>query len=347
MARSATTAGLQFRRLAYALSVFVAIVCLGGVVLWCLGDGEYGLWESIYFALISAGTVGYAELPRMDAHNAMRVVTSLLIVLGLGTIAFFQSTLTALFVEGVVGESFRRRRMQKKIEQLSGHLVVAGCGRTGRYIIEELVAIRREFLVIDKSEAVLRRLNEEMGGGLLYVVGDATEDHTLLEARVKTAFGVMAALTDDRDNLFIVLSARALNPGARIVSKVIEIENEPKMLRAGADQTVSPHRMGGLRMVSELVRPRVTNFLDQLRIAKNLHFEEVELPEGSRYVEHTLREIPVRAETQLLVVALHEPGERYVYNPSPDHALIAGTRLIVMGDMEGIEKLRALVSRKA
>lgn len=347
MAWDRATARLQFRRLGIAFSAFLATIFLGGVVLWFLGDGKYTLWETVYFTLISAGTVGYGELPHMDEHVAMRVVTSMLIVLGLGIIAFFQSTLTALFVEGVVGESFRRRRMERKIEELEGHLVVAGCGRTGRYIIEELVAIRRDFVVIDKSEAVLQRLNDELGGKLLYVVGDATEDHTLLEARVKTAFGVMAALTDDRDNLFIVLSTRALNPNARIVSKVIEIENESKMLRAGADQTVSPHRMGGLRMVSELVRPRVTSFLDQLRVEKNLHFEEVELPHRSRYVGHTLREIPVRAETQLLVVALHEPGDHYVYNPSPDHALVAGTSLIVMGDLEGIKKLRELVSRRA
>lgn len=347
MALDRATARLQFRRLGIALSAFTLTVFLGGLVLWLIGGGKYTLWETVYFTLISAGTVGYGELPHMDQHQSMRVVTSVLIVLGLGIIAFFQSTLTALFVEGVVGESFRRRRMDRKIAELEGHLVVAGCGRTGRYIIEELVAIRRDFVVIDKSEAVLKRLNDELGGKLLYVVGDATEDHTLLEARVKTAFGVMAALTDDRDNLFIVLSTRALNPNVRIVSKVIEIENESKILRAGADQTVSPLRMGGLRMVSELVRPRVTNFLDQLRIAKNLHFEEVELPARSRYVGHTLREIPVRAETQLLVVALHEPGDNYVYNPSPDHALVAGTSLIVMGDMEGIEKLRVLVSRRA
>jgi voltage-gated potassium channel len=345
--RSPNPARLQFKRLGFALSVFASLVLLGGCTLWVLGAGEYTLGDSVYFALFTAATVGYAELPHMDIHGAMRVVTSLLIVAGVGTIAFFQSTLTALLVEGAIGQTFRRRRMQSKIEGLSGHLVVAGCGRTGRYILEELDAIRRDFVVIDRNEELLKRLNEELGGRLLYVVGDATDDHTLLAARVSTCSGVMAALTDDRDNLFIVLSSRALNPNARIISKVIEIENESKMLRAGADQTVSPHRMGGLRMVNELVRPRVISFLDQmLRVNRNLRFEEVELPEGSRYVGHTLREIPVRAETQLLVVALHERGEHYVYNPSPDHALIAGTRLIVMGDLENVEKLRALVTRK-
>src|SRR5690349_15847072 len=255
----------------FALSVFVGTIFLGGVALWALGGGRYSLGNSVYFALITAASVGFAELQGMAQRPDMRVVTSLLIVAGVGTIAFFQSTLTALLVEGVIGETFLRRRMQKRIDALEGHLVVAGGGRTGRYIVEELAAIGREFVLVDKDEDMLRRMNDELGGNLLYVVGDATDDHTLLAARVDRAQGVMAALTEDPDNLFIVMSARALNPKARIVSKVIEIENEPKIRRAGADQTISLHRMGGQRMVSELVRPKVTSFLDNMpRVTKNL-----------------------------------------------------------------------------
>jgi voltage-gated potassium channel len=347
MARPKSPMNVELRRMLVALSVFISTIVTGGGVLWLLGDGAYTFGESVYFALITAASVGFSELPGMAHRGDMRLVASLLIVTGVGTIAFFQSTLTALLVEGVIGETFRRRWMTKKIESLKGHLVVAGCGRTGRYIVEELVAIQRDFVLVDRDEDVLRRLNDEIGGGLLYVVGDATEDHTLLAAGVTEAHGVMAALTEDRDNLFIVMSARALNPKARIVSKVIEVENESKIRRAGADQTISLHRMGGQRMVSELVRPKVTSFLDNmLRVTNDLRFEEVELPEGSRYVGKTLREIPIRQETRLLVVALHEPGDVYVYNPLPDHALLAGCQLIVMGELDGVEKLRQLVGRQ-
>jgi voltage-gated potassium channel len=337
----------EFRRMFVALSVFASTIFTGGVVLWLMAGGKYSLGNTVYFALITSASVGFAELPGMASRPDMRVVTSLLIVTGIGTIAFFQSTLTAILVEGVIGETFRRRRMQKRIDALEGHLVVAGGGRTGRYIVEELAAIGREFVLVDRDEDAVRRMNDEFGGNLLYVVGDATDDHTLLAARVDRAAGVMAALTEDPDNLFIVMSARALNPKARIVSKVIEVENEAKIRRAGADQTISLHRMGGQRMVSELVRPKVTSFLDNmLRVTKNLRFEEVELPVGSRYVGKTLREVPIRQETRLLVVALHTADDGYVYNPSPDHALHAGTQLIVMGELDGVEKLRELVSRQ-
>ncbi|HEX6764368.1 MAG TPA: potassium channel family protein, partial [Polyangiaceae bacterium] len=285
MARRRAPMNIEIRRMLVALGIFAGVVAIGGALLWLQGDGRYRFGDALYFALITAASVGFAELPGMELRGDMRVVASGLIISGLGTIAYFQSTLTALLVEGVIGETFRRRRMQKKIDSLSGHLVVVGCGRTGRYIVDDLRAIQRDFVLIDSDEDVLRRTNDELGGTLLYVVGDASDDHTLLAARVDHAQGVMAALNDDRDNLFVVMSARALNPRARIVSKVIETENESKIRRAGADQTVSLHQMGGLRMVSELVRPKVTTFLDNmLRVTKNLIFEEVELPEDSRYV---------------------------------------------------------------
>ncbi len=331
----------------YALSLFSGVIGAGGILLWWFGEGEYSIFETLYFALVAAASVGFAELPNIGEHAGLRPITAVLIVAGVGTIAFFQSTLTAILVQGVIGQTLRRRRMQKRIENLNDHFVVAGVGRTGRYITEELYAIGRDFVVIDTNEEALQRINQELGGNLLYVVGDATEDHTLIAAGIKRASGVMAALTDDRDNLFIVLSSRALNPKTRIVSKVIDLENDSKILRAGADQTVSPHRMGGLRMVSELVRPKATAFLDRmLTVTKNLRFEEVEIPQGCRYAGKTLREMPIRSETSLLVVALHERGDVYVYNPSPDHPLHVGTQLIVMGDVEGVDKLRKLVERQ-
>jgi voltage-gated potassium channel len=271
-------------------------------------------------------------------------VNGILIVAGIGAIALFQSTLTALLVEGVIARAFRRRRMDRRIERLNGHFVVAGCGRTGKFVVEELATVGRDFVAIDRDEALLERLSEEIGGKLLYVVGDATDDHTLSHAGIQRAAGLVAALSDDRDNLFVTLSTRTLNPKARIVTKAVELENEPKIMRAGADAIVSPNRMGGMRLVSELVRPKVMQFLDNmLTVTKNLRFEEVEIPGDSPWVGHTLRSVPIRDRTNLLVVALHLADGSYMYNPSPDHALDAGTQLIVMGESESVEKLRKLI----
>src|SRR5262249_20261850 len=267
------------RRVGYALTLFTAVTLIGGNFIWGYGNGEYSLAQSIYFALITVTTVGDAELPHMDRHGGGRGVTAPTIISRAGAIALFQSTLTSFLIEGVLERALRRRRMERKIVALSDHTVVAGAGRTGRYIVLELVQAHSAFVVIDTDEAKLERFNEELGGRLLYIVGDATDDHTLLAAGLERASGVITALPDDRDNLFITLSARTLNPNARIVAKVVEIENEGKIVRAGADSTVSPHRIGGVRLVGELLRPHVTEFLDRLlRARKDLEFDEIEVP---------------------------------------------------------------------
>lgn len=332
------------RRVLSALGVLLTVILAGAVAIWVLGGGDWSFFDTIYFAIYTVTTVGFSELPRAERHPGTRLAVGLLILSGLGAIAFFQSAMTALLVEGVIGRAFRRRRMQKTIAKMSGHFVVAGCGRTGKYVVEDLAASRTPFVVIDQSEAVLERISEELGGKLVYIVGDATEDHTLIQAGVKEAAGAVAALSDDRDNLFVTLSVRTLNPGARIISKAVEIENEAKLLRAGADATVSPNRVGAQRLVSELVRPKVTAFLDNmLRVTKNLRFEEVEVPERSHWVGEKLRNIPIRDRTSLLVVALHQPDGSYVYNPTPDQEISGGTQLIVIGETDSIEKLRELL----
>jgi voltage-gated potassium channel len=170
----------------------------------------------------------------------------------------------------------------------------------------------------------------------------------LRAAGIERASSIIAALSEDRDNLLVTLSVHTLNPVARIVAKVVEGENEAKMLRAGADATVSPLRIGALRLVSEVVRPKVTEFLDQMlrTTEKNLRFEEVELSPTSPFIGKSLREVPIRVETQLLVVAVHEADGTFTYNPAPEYRLSHGTRLIVMGAAEGVRRLRRLVLKR-
>jgi voltage-gated potassium channel len=331
------------RRVLSAVLLLLMVIFTGGVVVWLIGGGRWSLFETIYYAIYTVSTVGFSELPGTDSFAIVRVVTGVLILGGLGAIAFFQSTLTALLIEGVIGRAFRRRRMQKQLESLSGHFVVAGCGRTGKYVVEELAQIGQRFVAIDRDEDMLMRLSEEIGGGLLYVVGDATEDHTLVAAGVKRAAGVVSALSDDRDNLFITLSVRTLNPSARIISKAVEIENEVKLSRAGADSTVSPNRVGAHRLVSELVRPEATAFLDHLRVDRDLNFEFVEMPAKSSWAGKSLRAIPIRDRTNLLVLALRESDGNYVYNPAPGQVVEAGVQFIVIGEHANVDKLRALL----
>jgi voltage-gated potassium channel len=334
------------RRLLYALGALLTLVTFGTVGYEILGHGRWSLGDCVYMTVITLSTVGFAELNDMARVPGARGLTVALIIGGVGTLAYVQGNVTALLVEGVIGQAFRRNRMRKAIDELKGHIVVAGTGSTGRHAVEELVATRTPFVVIDRDHAHLERLSVELADGkLLYVHGDATEDHVLLAAGVVRARGVIAALTHDKDNLFVTLSARSLNAAARIVAKVTEVETVPKMLKAGATRVVNPTMIGGRRMASECIRPEVNEFLDQMLRDrdKNLRIEEVAVPPGSTLAGTALKDTPIRRETRVLVVAVRDVNRAFTYNPEPELVLQEGSTLIVMGETDSIVKLRQLV----
>ena len=338
----------SLRRIAYAFGALATLVLLGATAYYSLGHGRWTYSECLYMTVITITTVGFSELSNMREVPGARTLTVALILSGVGTIAYVQGNVTALLVEGVIGQALRRNRMRKAILALRGHVVVAGSGSTGKHVIEELVVTKTPFVVIDKNKEHLDRLSHMLHGNdsLLYVLGDATEDHVLVEAGIQYAKGVVAALTHDKDNLYVTLSARSLNASARIVAKVTEDEAAPKMLKAGATSVVSPTMIGGLRMASELIRPAVNEFLDQMLRDKdkNLRLEEVPVMKGSPFAGHALREAPIRRDTRVLVVAVRDESREFAYNPEPEFILEVGSTLIVLGDAEGVTKLRKLMT---
>lgn len=328
-------------------ALLTSVVVGSGVMFWSLEGTEYSLFDSIYFALITISTVGYSELPRMDLMPMARVLVMFMIVMGVATVAFFQSSLTAVMVEGVIGRAWRRRVMDRKIAALNGHTIVAGCGRTGRFVIEELLSSNKPFVVVDQNEKLLAQFNEEHGGRLLYLVGDATEDQCLKAAGVERASGLVTALTDDPENVFVTISTRSLNPAIRIVSKVVAFGAEAKLERAGANATVSPHRIGGLRLVTELLRPHTAEFLDQMMRGTGegqLRFDDVEVRKGDAYEGQTLREAAIRDKANVLVVAIRAPDGKFVYNPPAEQPIRSGSYIVVLGTLDGVRRLREMMA---
>lgn len=333
-----------------ALIVLVTLVAVGTSGFWMLGQGRWNYAECVYMTVITLSTVGFGELSQMHEVPGARPLTIVLIISGVGALAYVQGNLTALLVEGVIGQVLRRNRMRKVIAGLERHVVVAGAGSTGKHVIEELAATATPFVVIDRDLAHLERVSQDvMLGRMLYVHGDATDDHTLVDAGVERAMGVVAALTHDKDNLFVTLSARSLNANARIVSKIVEDRADAKMIKAGASSVVNPAMIGGRRMASELVRPEVNEFLDQMLRDKsrNLRIEECVVPEASSLRGMSLKDSPIRRETKLLVIAVRDKDRTFVYNPDPEHRIDAGTTLIVMGDNESVSKLRRILEESA
>lgn len=328
-----------------AVALLAAVILIGGLALFALGRGRWSLADSLYLAVNAVSTVGFDELADMGLVHFARALTVVIIIAGLGAVAYFQSSLTALLVQGVIGKRFRVKRMHTRVESLSDHVIIAGAGATGMHVIEELDATETPYVVVDRDRPNVERLTRESTGGrMLYVIGDATDDSVLMAAGITRCRGVVAALTEDRDNLYVTLSARSLNATARIVTKVIHPDAAPKMVRAGANATVSPNMIGGRRMASEMVRPTVVQFIDQMLQDKEnvLRLEEVSIPEGSWFIGKTLREVPIRANTNLLVVALRI-GATFLYNPEPGTELDVGSVLVVLGASRNVGRLRALV----
>lgn len=229
--------------------------------------------------------------------------------------------------------------MTKSIADLKDHFIVCGESQTGHYVIEELGKTGCDFVVIEKVRAkidALRRRN------ILCLEGDATADAMLREAGVERARGLLAALHSDAENLFVVLTAKGLNPALKVVSKALDEESREKLARVGADGVVMPNHIGAMRMVSEMIRPGVVTFLDLMLRTKDktVRVEEVVLPPGSRFAGKSLQDTGMLDEPDVTVVALVEPGGGYRFNPSRHAVLEEGRTVIVMGNVEGINHIR-------
>ena len=323
-------------------AVFLLVLVVIGTSLYLrIGEGQWSVFNCFYMTVITLSTVGFAEtLPGMDDVPAARLLTLVLIVLGSGTLLYFLSSLTAFIVEGDLRGILRKRRMQQKIDKHENHIVVCGVGNTGEHIVRELLAMKRPFVVIDNDEQRIMDLQQLFETEFLYVLGDATADKSLQQAGIERAQGVIAALSMDKDNLFVTISARALNSRARIVAKAIEHANERKLRRAGANSVVSPNEIGGHRLVNEMIRPAAVEFLDRMLrdTDETLRIEEADIPKGSAIVGCTLAEVSIR-ETGALVLAVRRSTGDYVYNPGGSLTLNEGDALIVIAHPQDITRL--------
>jgi len=336
-----------YGRLISAAGILTAVVLMGATGYFAVGEGRWSWFDCFYMTIITLSTVGFAEtLEGMNELPEARVVTIALIILGSGTLLYFISSLTALIVEGDLQGILRRRSMQRAISKLNEHVIVCGIGTTGRRIAIELSAVGVPFVVVDTNRERLEELSEEFEDALLYVIGDATDDHILALAGIDRARGVISALNDDKANLFVTISARALNPDARIVAKSIEPATEAKLRRAGADSVVAPNYIGGVRLFSEMVTPKAAAFLDrivQFGGGTSVGIEAIDIPPDSPIAGQRLAETDIR-EAGALVVAVHRSDGDYVYNPGSEHLLEAGDSLIVLADSEDIAALRQTVA---
>ncbi|MCC7448299.1 MAG: potassium channel protein [Anaerolineae bacterium] len=293
--------------------------------------------DSLYMTVITMGTIGYGETHPLSPVG--RAFTIFLIISSLGIAGYAISSFGAFIVEGELYNVIRGRRMDRRLTHIKNHIILCGGGRVGLAIADECYKTRTPFIIIEQDQAALQTITQI--GDVLYLEGDATQDSTLRLAGIERASGLVAALGEDKDNVFIALSARALNPRLRIVSRVTDEKNTEKLLKAGADEVVSPTMIGGLRMASVMLRPTVVNFLDQMLRAtdQTLRVEEIHVDRIAGLIGKTLAQANLRDRTGMLVVAIKPRGGTPQFNPNGQTLLQPGDILIVMGTPDQIAAL--------
>ncbi len=285
--------------------------------------------DALYMTVITLATVGFSETHPLSFEG--RIFTMVLIMGGLGIITYGVTAITTFVVEGEMRGYLRRNKMNKAIGKMEKHFIVCGGGSAGRYVIEELLRTHRQVVIVERSK---ERATALMEHGLFVVEGDATLDETLREAGIDRAAGLVSVLAEDRDNLFVVITARGLNKGLRIVSKIVDVNVKEKFLRSGADAAVSHAFIGGMRMASELVRPDTVTFLDKmLRDAANYRVEDV--PVGPSFDGKSIKECIEPVSDGLLVVG-HKNEVGYVFNPKLTAKVRTGDTIIVIGEPEHV-----------
>ena len=313
------------RRLRFGLAALVGILVTGTVGYVLLG---FSVLDAVYQTVTTVSTVGFRELHPLSTGG--QVFTIALILVGVSTALYTFTLVLEAVVEGQIAELVGRRRMDRQIARMSGHVIVCGFGRVGRNLTQ-FVAGAGEDVVVIENDGTRAAAAEDTG---VHVVrGDATTDEVLREAGVERARVLVSALNTDAANLFVTLTARSLREDLFIVARARIESSESKLAQAGADRVVNPQGIGGARMAAFVLQPHVAEFLDVVMHDGSLEFrlEEVPLPPESPLAGRSLRDAQIRDSTGALILALRDADGGFTTNPSPETLLGAGQILIAIG----------------
>jgi voltage-gated potassium channel len=314
--------------------IMVAATIAFGVTAYQWVEG-WSFLDSLYMVVITLSTVGFAEVQPLSPSG--EIITIGIIVLGIASVSLVIGQATRLIVEGEIRQVLGKRRMQKDIGKLSNHVIVCGYGRVGRITCLELARAGEPFVVIDNSEALQARIEED---GSLAIFGDATEESTLEAAGITRAKSLILALPSEADSVYVTLLAKQRFPDLFVLARGISDNCERRLGAAGADRVVSPNIIGGMRMAYSVLQPSVQEFIDILTARRDLELEiaKISITEDSPLAGTTLKESRFRRRFGVLVVAFQAADGSVTFNPSPDDVITAGDILFLLGRREQLEQ---------
>jgi voltage-gated potassium channel len=327
-----------FKKLYMAGGLILAVL-LSGMLGFILIE-HYSFLDSFFMTIITVATVGYEEVKPLS--NGGKLFTSFLIIFSIGTFAYAVSVLTKYVIEGEFQTYFKHYIVNKEILKLENHVIVCGYGRNGRQACDQLRSQNEAFVAIESNPEIVEHMREH--GNLLFIEGDATEDEVLLGAGLKHAKALITALPNDAANVFVVLTAREINPKLKIISRASEDASENKLKRAGADSVIMPDKIGGTHMAALVVKPDVLEFIDHITGRINIKLEEIlynSLPERMR--DKSIRELEIRNKTGANIIGFKTADGEYVINPPPDTIMQQDAKLFVLGTQEQVNRFKEIL----
>lgn len=329
------------------ISAFTLLVTLfvGGTLGFLIIE-DWTVTESIYMTLITLTTVGFAEVrPLTDAGKHFMI---LFLVVGVATVGFSVSTVVSYLFEGQIVQSVRRRKMERVMKRIRNHYIVCGAGDVGREVVMEFRKNRTPYVVVERDPEHSELAEAE---DTVFVIGDASEESVLDQARIADAIGLIAVLPSDADNVFVTLTARQMNPNLTIIAKASDEQATNKLRRAGATRVITPSRIAGRRIVSSALRPSIVNFLDVIvdDSKMSLRMEEFRISETSPLAGKTLREVNLGQHTGAIVLAITDAMGN-ARTDSSQQTMVAGAtvhpgdRLIALGSEQQLRQLETFIS---
>jgi voltage-gated potassium channel len=293
----------------------------------------FSFFESLYLTVVTLSTVGYGDYYARSTGGM--VFTIFLIIVGVGTMFYTVSLIAETIVEGRLRAIMGKGKLKRIIKRMKNHYIICGCGRIGLLICRELAAEKVPFVVIERNPEVIQKIEDE---GFICYHGDSTSDKSLIESGIKHAKGIVCVLPTDAENLYVILTAKELNPDLFVLSRSEEEQSEHRLLRAGANRVISPYKLGGTRMAMAILRPAMLDFIEITARRQSLELRMAEVPvgDGSVVIGKTLEESEIRQNYGLIIVAVKKDSGKMVFNPAASYAIERGDILIALGEDDNV-----------
>lgn len=322
------------------ISVALSLVLIGGGCTGYMLIEGWSLMDAFYMTIITLATVGYSEVHTVSF--AGRIFTVILIILGVGLFLYVAGNIIQFLVEGSIRSVLGRRKLDTQIKKLKGHYIICGYGRIGRVLARFLVEKYVDVVVIERSQKRVQKMDED---GILYLVGEATDEAVLERAGVYVARGLITAVATDADNVFLVLIAKQLNPDLFIVARASQNTAKKTLLAAGADKVISPYDLGARRMAHAILRPTVIKFLEMAFADEttDIQMEELHVSQGSRFDGRTLLNSGIRKDFDMMIICIRKPDGQMLFNPKADTPIAAGDKMVVVGCARNLKALERVI----